>query len=389
MLSAVFFSFLLIAPAAHAVAAASRREGLAPHGLGGLLHAPGRRDYPHRNTEKVGKSLHTLALALTDSQKLVSRQSSAPITTDPDCTLYDGYFYLTPQNYTWQLQCANTYDGAIIAQTTDTTDLGSCIEECINYNRQNTPGACLAVTFNGAYDTADTVCTQFGEVDSVGIASEEGAHQPEPEPSFSGEPTQGPTVVPVPTSTTTTLAVITTASAATTTTSTLALTSNSPTVSTSYAVFTTTTTSTGTVFVTSCVEGSALCQYSSTSSSTGGLGSSTSTPQTTSVTSINISDGGSRPATSMAPVTTTSTAGAFTFDAGQTTLTNILPFTEYRLQIIEVCAATPTTCSESTSTATSIGLITQISCSPGPCIGVAPATGFLVEALATGTCIVP
>ncbi|KIW35486.1 uncharacterized protein PV07_02182 [Cladophialophora immunda] len=154
----------------------------------------------------------------TARKALLSRQSSPPLTTDPDCTLYDGYFYVTARNYTWQLQCSNTYDGVILAQTTDTTDLGSCIEECVNYNRQNGAGACLAVTFNGAYATADTVCTQFSEVTSVGIASEEGGVEnsallilgpdgeifatPEPEPSFSGEPTQPPTVDPVPTSTT-------------------------------------------------------------------------------------------------------------------------------------------------------------------------------------------
>lgn len=111
---------------------------------------------------------------IIDSLKLVARQSPPPITTDPDCNLYDGYFYVTPRNYTWQLQCANSYGGNMIVQTTDTTDLGSCISECVNYNRANTPGACVAVTFSGSFSTADTACTQFSSVTDVFLASEEG-----------------------------------------------------------------------------------------------------------------------------------------------------------------------------------------------------------------------
>ncbi|KIW90339.1 uncharacterized protein Z519_08983 [Cladophialophora bantiana CBS 173.52] len=384
MLPTILFCLLVEVPATYAVAGSSRHHGLAPHGLGRLFHAPARRHIAH-----------------ADIVKLVSRQSSPPFTTDPDCTLYDGYFYVTPRNYTWQLQCSNTYDGVILAQTTDITDLVSCIEECVNYNRLNTPGACLAVTFNGAYATADTVCTQFSDVTSVGIASEEGGFEnsallilgpnseifatPQPEPSFSGAPSQPPTADPVPPSTTTT-------SAATTTTSTLLLTSNSQTVSTSYAIFTTTTTSYSTVLVTSCPAGSASCQQSTTLipfPSTDGPGTSASSLQTTNASFINITDGGSRPATSRTTTLSSNASGAFTFDAGQTTFTTIIPFTEYRLQIIEVCTATPTPCSQSTSTTTRVGLRTQISCSPGPCIGVAPATGFMVDALATGACIVP
>ncbi|KIW77836.1 hypothetical protein Z517_07669 [Fonsecaea pedrosoi CBS 271.37] len=125
--------------------------------------------------QRFADTTHVIVWPSLTGQQLGSRQSSPPLTTDPDCTLYDGYFYVTARNYTWQLQCSNTYDGVILAQTTDTTDLGSCIQECVNYNRQNTPGACLAVTFNGAFATADTVCTQFSDVISVGIASEEGA----------------------------------------------------------------------------------------------------------------------------------------------------------------------------------------------------------------------
>ncbi|OQV02887.1 hypothetical protein CLAIMM_08006 [Cladophialophora immunda] len=321
MLSTIFLSFLVVAPAIHAGDGARRHDGLPAHGLGRLLHAPAKRDH-----------------AQGTAVKLLSRQSSPPLTTDPDCTLYDGYFYVTARNYTWQLQCSNTYDGVILAQTTDTTDLGSCIEECVNYNRQNGAGACLAVTFNGAYATADTVCTQFSEVTSVGIASEEGGVEnsallilgpdgeifatPEPEPSFSGEPTQPPTVDPVPTSTTASSGVITT-------TSTLLLTSNSQTVSTSYVIFTTTTTSTEhDPFILDNGPGY-ICEQPSNYKRT-----------------------------------TSSTSGAFTFDAGQTTLTTVVPFTQYRLQIIEVCAATPTPCSQSTSTATStVGHLVAISLS--------------------------
>jgi hypothetical protein len=104
----------------------------------------------------------------------MSRQASPPITNDPDCTLYDGYFYTTPQNYTWQLQCSNSYDGTILGKTTDTTDLGSCVAECINYNRANAPGACIAVTFSGSYSLADTVCTQYSSVAQTYLASEDG-----------------------------------------------------------------------------------------------------------------------------------------------------------------------------------------------------------------------
>ena len=105
---------------------------------------------------------------------LISRQSSPPITTDPDCTIYDGYFYNTPHNYTWQLQCSSSYDGTIVGRTTDTADLSSCITECVNYNRAHTPGACTAVTYSGSYSGVDSICTQYSTIDQTYIASEEG-----------------------------------------------------------------------------------------------------------------------------------------------------------------------------------------------------------------------
>ncbi len=86
----------------------------------------------------------------------------------------DGDPQVTSRNYTWQFQCSNSYDGTIVAQTTDTTDLSSCINECVNYNRANTPGACVAVTFSGSYSTYDSVCTQYSSVDAAYLASEEG-----------------------------------------------------------------------------------------------------------------------------------------------------------------------------------------------------------------------
>ncbi|OAP59546.1 hypothetical protein AYL99_06844 [Fonsecaea erecta] len=290
--------------------------------------------------QRLGSSLHMLH----------SRQSSPPITTDPDCTQYDGYFYVTPRNYTWQLQCASTYDGTIIAQTTDATDLGSCIEECVNYNHQNTPGSCLAVTFNGAYDTADTVCTQFSDVAAVNIASEEGGRYTQHPAPISVE-----TVERRPRGTTVTL------------------------LSFCFANF-------DGEMEKSLQQTRAIVLWRANPRTDCGSSpylehNNPSCGHYNKHPSIDIefpnrehficcahhynyfyciSDGGSRPATSVAPASTTSTTGAFTFDSGQTTLTNVVPFTEYRLQLIEVCAATPAPCSQSTSSCPPIpGLATS------------------------------
>jgi hypothetical protein len=40
------------------------------------------------------------------------------------------------------------------------------------------------------------------------------------------------------------------------------------------------------------------------------------------------------------------------------------------------------------STATNVMYKTEISCSPGACIGVVPTTGYLVDAIAAATCII-
>ncbi|EXJ64574.1 hypothetical protein A1O7_00911, partial [Cladophialophora yegresii CBS 114405] len=330
------------------------------------------------------------------------RQSAPPITIDPDCALYDGYFYTTARNYTWQLQCSNSYGGTILAQTTDTTDLGSCISECVTYNRDNTPGACVAVTFSGSYSGSDTVCTQYSSVDEVYLASEEGGFvnsallvlgpegeifaTPQPEPTFTGAPTQPPDVDPVPRQTTTSVDI--------TPTSTLLSTTTPAAVVTSYLAFTTTTVSTSTILITSCLLDQP-CQPNTTPTPSS---SGTSTPDgissTTSTRAVNISDGGSRPITSMTSTTSvgfvpgSTISGAFTLDAGQRTFTTIVPFTEYRVQIIEICAATPTPCSQSFSTATNVIYRTEISCSPGACLDVVPTTGYLVDAIAAATCVV-
>ncbi|ETI28518.1 hypothetical protein G647_00968 [Cladophialophora carrionii CBS 160.54] len=373
MLFSILLSLLAEVPATHATLGSKGYDILSPHGLGKAFDA-----------------------------HLVTRQSSPPITTDPDCALYDGYFYTTPRNYTWQLQCSNSYGGTVLAQTTDTIDLGSCITECVNYNRDTTPGVCVAVTFSSSYSGSDTVCTQYSSVDEVYLASEEGGFvnsallilgpdgeifaTPQPEPTFTGAPTQPPDIDPVPSRTT---------SIEITTTSTLFITTNPSAVVTSYIASTTTTTSTSTIFITSCLPDQS-CQPdatpnspSSEPSTPGGIGSGT-----TSTPSISISDGGSRPITSMTSTTNvglvsrSTTSGAITLDAGQRTFTKVVPFTEYRIQIIEICAATPTPCPQSLSTATNVMYKTEISCSPGACMNVVPTTGYLVDAIAGATCVV-
>ncbi|KIW72950.1 hypothetical protein, variant 2 [Phialophora macrospora] len=376
MLFSIILSLLAAVPSTQG---SKGHNALSPYGMGKAFNAHARRENSHRH-----------------NMKLVTRQASPPITTDPDCALYDGYFYTTPLNYTWQLQCSNSYSGTVVAQTTDTTDLGSCITECANYNRDNAPGACVAVTFSGSYSGSDTVCTQYSSVDEVYLASEEGGvvnsallilgpggeifATPQADPTFPGAPTQPSDVDPLPSQTTTSIEI--------TPTSTLFLTTSLPSVVTLYAAFTTTTTSTSTILVTSCLLGQP-CQPNTTPTS-----SSSSPTSTTSTSSLSVSDGGSgsitlsTTTTSMQLVPESTTSGAITLDAEQTTFTTIVPFTEYRIQTIEICAATPTPCSQSLSTATSVMYLTEISCSPGACIGVVPTTGYLVDAIATGTCII-
>jgi hypothetical protein len=73
-------------------------------------------------------------------------------------------------------------------------------------------------------------------------------------------------------------------------------------------------------------------------------------------------------------------------DAVQMTFTTIVPFTEYQVQIIELCAATPTPCSQLFSTATNVVYKTEISCSPSACMTVAPTAAYLVDAILAATC---
>lgn len=108
----------------------------------------------------------------------VAPKRHAPITTVPQCDLYDGYFYVTPQNYTWQLQCTTNYEGNIVSEG-DTADFGQCISTCAAYNQATLPGACLAVTFNGPNNGAVGMCTLWSDIFNVLLAYEEGSKHPQ------------------------------------------------------------------------------------------------------------------------------------------------------------------------------------------------------------------
>lgn len=112
----------------------------------------------------------------TNMCQLHPRQSP-PITTVAQCDQYDGYFYLTPQHYTWQLQCATNYYGDIISQS-NTANFSDCIGTCVNADLTASPATCAAITFNGPNDGALGLCTQFSDVTNVYIADEEGSKTP-------------------------------------------------------------------------------------------------------------------------------------------------------------------------------------------------------------------
>ncbi|KEF58156.1 uncharacterized protein A1O9_06080 [Exophiala aquamarina CBS 119918] len=330
----------------------------------------------------------------------------------PQCDLYNGYFYVTPQNYTWQLQCTTNYEGDIVF-VGDSVGFGACINTCIDHNRATAPGACLAVTFNGPNDGAVGSCTLWSDISNVLLAYEEGNIQdsavlifgangeafatPQADPSFSGAPTQPPTVVPLPTSTT----------AADPVTLSSPSPATSPSLQTILTVLTVTTTGTWVVYITSCPAGIQNCLLESSTSVTATSTSTTShydyiPSTTTTMTSTYITDGGSRPATtvptsrwieSLTPLTVTSqtstnrASGSVLIDPIQATYRNVVHYTEYRIQIVEVCAATSTPCSRSSIQATVVGARTEVSCSPGLCSGLHVATGLTAKVAATGICI--
>jgi hypothetical protein len=95
--------------------------------------------------------------------------------------MYDGYFYVTPRNYTWQLQCTTNYEGDILS-VGDTANFSKCINACIDHNRATAPGVCLAVTFNGPNDGAVGSCTLWSDIFNTLLAYEEGSkHLPIPQ----------------------------------------------------------------------------------------------------------------------------------------------------------------------------------------------------------------
>lgn len=213
---------------------------------------------------------------------------------------------------------------------------------------------------------------------------------PQADPTFSGAPSQPPTIDPLPTSTTASNSVTSSSYSPT------AL-SNLQTVLTDLTL---TETATSLVYIVSCPVGVLNClQDSSTSDTT--ISTSTITQisiPTSTITSLYITDGGSRPATPIAtssstaaPPSSTSqtsrTSAGSLRDPVQATFINRVHYTEYRIQTVEICVATSTSCSQSTSTATVVGDRTEISCSPGLCSGLIVAASLTADVSATGTCI--
>ncbi|KIV80737.1 hypothetical protein PV11_08220 [Exophiala sideris] len=310
-----------------------------------------------------------------------------PTTNVAQCDEYNNYLYVTPEDYTFQLQCETNYDGVDIAVDYPVSNLTTCIESCVTYNLGNPKQLCKGVNFNAAFGAAIGQCTLYSEVAASSVADEDEVQDSallveDPSgnmyasgqvASFSGEPTQAPSVVPL------------SAATVSQTTSVSTTTSQSPQMSATLAT-TITTTVTSTTIITSCPAGESACLSSLTTplstGTTGLIGDGTTGITTTT---------GSQPpnigSTSgpLAQTTTTAPAG-YVVDA-VTTFTNIVPFTEYRVQVVEICAATSTPCSQSTITSTSVGYRTEISCSPGPCTGVMVASSLMADFAATGTCI--
>jgi len=104
--------------------------------------------------------------------------------------MYDGYFYATPQNYTWQLQCTTNYEGDIVS-VENTANFSACITACIDHNRATSPGACLAVTFNGPNDGTVGSCTLWSDISNVLLAYEEGSKYLPFSQIHAKEPTHG------------------------------------------------------------------------------------------------------------------------------------------------------------------------------------------------------
>ncbi|KAI1628885.1 hypothetical protein EDD37DRAFT_689625 [Exophiala viscosa] len=390
----VFFAVLccLLAETPLALAAAGPGQPASAFGnLRALLGSAAHAEFA-RGTVSVCLYCHRTCIGgmwLTSPRQSVS---TPPTTTTAQCDEYNNYLYVTPENYTFQLQCETNYDGFEITVDDPVSSLTTCIEACVTYNVGNPKQLCKGVNFNAAFGAAFGQCTLYSEVTDLSLADEDEVQDSallveDPSgnmyasgqvASFSGEPTQAPSIVPLPT----TAASQTTSGMSTTSTTTI------------------TTTVTSTTLITSCPAGMSGCLSSLTtpfSTSTVGPisdGTTTGNPTTTVSQPPNSASTSPSPFTSsLTTPTGTGTAGTNTTPpAGYnvdavTTFTNIVPVTEYRVQVVEICAATSTPCSESTVTSTRVGYRTEISCSPGPCTGVMVASSLMADFAATGTCI--
>jgi len=100
--------------------------------------------------------------------------SIPPTTTTAQCDGYNNYLYVTPENYTFQLQCETNYDGVGIEVDSPVSNLTTCIESCASYNVDNPRQLCKGVNFNAAFGAAFGQCTLYSEVTDVGVADKDG-----------------------------------------------------------------------------------------------------------------------------------------------------------------------------------------------------------------------
>ncbi|KAI1610328.1 hypothetical protein EDD36DRAFT_498209, partial [Exophiala viscosa] len=236
--------------------------------------------------------------------------STPPTTTTAQCDEYNNYLYVTPENYTFQLQCETNYDGFEITVDDPVSNLTTCIEACVTYNVGNPKQLCKGVNFNAAFGAAFGQCTLYSEVTDLSLADEDEVQDSallveDPSgnmyasgqvASFSGEPTQAPSIVPLPTTT----ASQTTSGMSTTPATTI------------------TTTVTSTTLITSCPAGMSACLSSLTTPSStatvGPIGDGT-----TGITTTTVSQPPNSASTSPSPFISSLTIPTGTGLAGTTT----------------------------------------------------------------------
>lgn len=324
-------------------------------------------------------------------RQLEVRQATSGTTTSTNCPDNDGLFYVTAHNYTYQIQCATTYNGQEIL-TQAALGFTACITQCATYNHDNSTSSsfCVGVNFDAATDASTGDCILFDEVSPVPVpASEEGSvaeaalliygptgqtfATPELQPSqvvggiltnsliYTSQPVVPPSSIPIVVSTALVTSVVT---------------------------------------VISCAPGITNCPANGLSTSTSMLPAVSPTTASSSLSaSVSISNGGMRPLTNIvltssnSPiVSSTSLSYSPPYVTFQATETTTMPFTEYRVTTVVSCTAEPATTSCATSATTQVitGLRTEILCSPGPCTGVVIATGTLagMPGVFTEGCIV-